>query len=286
LGEPFVIETEFGPAVEFDGFDDGLIIDYNPLFHADEFTIEVIFKPYSSSLVSNTEQRFIHMQESDDIRILIELRLTEDEHWFLDTFIKDGNSNLALYAEQFPHPVDNWYHAALTYKEGIMSHYVDGVEEMSGAVQYSKMFSGKTSIGVRLNEVSWYKGAIRILKVTHKALDPQDFILSPTALQEENPDRKRGDIFNLFQNYPNPFNPKTFISYEIKKNDNVLLDVYDVLGKKIATLVDTFQQAGVYKVEWEVGSSTIAGKLPAVGIYFAHLQSANMNRTIKLLHLP
>ncbi|MEJ2546076.1 MAG: hypothetical protein P8Y99_18590 [Calditrichaceae bacterium] len=76
LGDPIVIESEVGSAVEFDGVDDGLIVDSNPLAGADSFTVEVIFNPYEADLSTNEEQRFIHIQESDNRRILIELRLT------------------------------------------------------------------------------------------------------------------------------------------------------------------------------------------------------------------
>jgi hypothetical protein len=110
LGEPRVVSGDPGSAVEFDGIDDGFVVAHNPLAGATEFTIEVIFQPYASSDPANVEQRFIHMQESEDHRLLIELRLTNDNRWFLNTFIKSGDSSRVLYAEDFPHPIGPWYH--------------------------------------------------------------------------------------------------------------------------------------------------------------------------------
>jgi hypothetical protein len=287
LGDPTVIETELGSAVEFDGIDDGLIVDSNPLAYADSFTIEVIFNPYEASLSTNEEQRFIHIQESSDRRILIELRLTESGEWFLDTFIKDGNSSCVLYASDFLHAINKWYHAALVYKDGIMTHYVNGIFEKTGNVQYSKMTSGQTSIGVRMNQVSWFKGAIRSLRVIHKALEPEDFVINLTDLNENefrNLKAKSSPEFKLYQNYPNPFNPETTIRYTLSENTNVELIIYDLLGRKVNTLLNENKTAGSYSVTWNARDdqdNRLSG-----GIYFAQLKTGYMSKSIRLLYLP
>lgn len=54
----------------------------------------------------------------------------------------------------------------------------------------------------------------------------------------------------LFQNYPNPFNPKTTIRFQLKNNCNVILDVYDILGKEIATLVNEKLRTGEYEIQF------------------------------------
>ena len=88
LGNPAVIETAQGQAVEFDGEDDGIVLDVHPLTGAEAFTVEVIFRPYPYGL---TEQRCFHMQENgSDARVLFETRLTDDDQWFLDTFVQSG----------------------------------------------------------------------------------------------------------------------------------------------------------------------------------------------------
>jgi len=60
--------------------------------------------------------------------------------------------------------------------------------------------------------------------------------------------------FLLYQNYPNPFNSSTIISYTLTEKSFVNLTVYDVLGKKVKTLVDKFNSAGMYKVEFNPGN--------------------------------
>ena len=58
-----------------------------------------------------------------------------------------------------------------------MSHYVNGVKEMECEVEFEQMSGGQTSVGVRLNRVYWFKGAIRELGATPRALDPPEFLL-------------------------------------------------------------------------------------------------------------
>jgi hypothetical protein len=74
--------------------------------------------------------------------------------------------------------------------------------------------------------------------------------------------------YSLAQNYPNPFNPSTIISYSIPQSDFVTLKVYDVLGNEIRTIINEYQQAGEYKINFN------AGKI-ASGIYIYCLKASN-----------
>ncbi len=78
-----------------------------------------------------------------------------------------------------------------------------------------------------------------------------------------------GDIgipgsFSLFQNYPNPFNPTTMIRYQLSAVGHVTLNVYDVLGRRVATLVNEVKTPGTYEVEF-------SGAGLASGVYFYRL---------------
>ncbi len=84
---------------------------------------------------------------------------------------------------------------------------------------------------------------------------------------------------HLYQNYPNPFNPKTSIKYQIPKSGQVNLTVYNLLGQKVATLVNKKQSAGSYKVEWDASGF-------ASGIYLYKLDTAqDFSKTKKLIVL-
>ncbi|MCK4688810.1 MAG: T9SS type A sorting domain-containing protein [Candidatus Marinimicrobia bacterium] len=68
---------------------------------------------------------------------------------------------------------------------------------------------------------------------------------------EETASRPIQEVFHLAQNYPNPFNPVTTISYELPKDSDVTLTIYDITGRLIETLVDQKQNGGHYSVQWD-----------------------------------
>ena len=175
LGAPEVIEIPGGKAVAFDGVGDGLLVDVHPLEGATAFTLEVIFRPDADGL---PEQRFFHLQEDNgQNRILIETRLTGDGFWYLDTFIKSGDTDQTLAEKDKIHPVGEWYNATLVFDGGEMRHYVNGVLETAATLpSFTPPEAGKTSIGVRINQVHWFKGAIRRARFTRMALEPEAFL--------------------------------------------------------------------------------------------------------------
>jgi len=73
------------------------------------------------------------------------------------------------------------------------------------------------------------------------------------------------DKFELYQNYPNPFNPKTMINYQLPMINDVELSIYNLLGQKVATLVDERQQAGYHQVEWDASGFSS-------GIYYYRIE--------------
>ena len=89
--------------------------------------------------------------------------------------------------------------------------------------------------------------------------------------------------FKLYQNYPNPFNPSTTIEYEIVEADNIQLNVYDILGEKVAVLVDKIQPPGEYSVKFNVG--TDSKSVLSIGVYFYQLSVGNNVETKKMLFI-
>lgn len=87
--------------------------------------------------------------------------------------------------------------------------------------------------------------------------------------------------YKLSDAYPNPFNPSTRIRYAIPKAGNVQIKVFDILGREITTLVDEFESAGSYEVEF---NSSSFGELSS-GIYFYRMKSGSYSETKKLMLL-
>jgi hypothetical protein len=173
IGNPKLIDGPNGKAISFDGVDDGLVVDGNPVAGLPAFTVEAIFRPGAGG---EKEQRWLHVQgNTRDDRVLLEIRVDGDQ-WFLDTFIKSGENRRTLYAENFKHPLDQWYHVALVFDGAVMKHFVDGREELSGPLTIAPLDAGKTSLGVRLNRVYWFKGAISRVRFTPRALSVKEFM--------------------------------------------------------------------------------------------------------------
>ncbi|MCL5031511.1 MAG: T9SS type A sorting domain-containing protein [Bacteroidetes bacterium] len=89
--------------------------------------------------------------------------------------------------------------------------------------------------------------------------------------------------FNLSQNYPNPFNPTTTIEYDLPKGENVKLKVYDILGREVAELVDAYQAAGTYKVQWNGRNNS--GTNLASGIYLYTFEAGSYKSVKKMIYL-
>ena len=173
-GDPKVIETPNGKAIEFDGIDDALFLDVHPLEGWTAFTVEVIFNPYADGAA---EQRFFHMKENDsDSRVMFETRLVEKNLWFLDTFIQSGAQKVVNYAQDNKHVLGTWFHAAIVVDGNSFKHFVNGKMELNKALDYSAQTSGRTSLGVRINKVNWFKGAIRTIRFTPSPLNPDEFL--------------------------------------------------------------------------------------------------------------
>jgi len=179
LGNPRVIDTPLGKAIEFDGVDDAIFLDVHPLAGAETFTWEVVFRPDSGGA---PEQRFFHLQEQDpkthedtQTRLLFETRLTAGR-WYLDSFAFSPSGSKALIDRTLLHTVDTWHSAALVYDGKEMRNYVDGVQQSAAEVRLSPQGQGHTSLGVRINRVDYFKGAIRMARMTRRPLKPEEFL--------------------------------------------------------------------------------------------------------------
>lgn len=87
--------------------------------------------------------------------------------------------------------------------------------------------------------------------------------------------------FALHQNFPNPFNPETVIPYQLAKRAPVLLEIYNILGQRVATLVNEVQKAGRYSLAWNGRDK--GGNRVASGIYIYRLKAGTYVETRKMV---
>jgi hypothetical protein len=189
-GNPKVIDSPVGKAVEFDGVDDSLFIDKHPLAGAETFTFEAIFRPEGGA----EQQRWFHLAERDaksgllanpsptnptqdtNARFLFELRVVNGNQWYLDAFTNGPGYNRALMFPAKVHPINQWYSVAQVYDGKMYRSYVDGELQGEAELAFKPQGEGGASIGVRMNKVNYFHGAVARARFTPNALSVAEFL--------------------------------------------------------------------------------------------------------------
>ncbi|RMF10477.1 MAG: T9SS C-terminal target domain-containing protein, partial [Candidatus Neomarinimicrobiota bacterium] len=89
------------------------------------------------------------------------------------------------------------------------------------------------------------------------------------------------DEFALYQNYPNPFNPVTTIVYDIPEASDVTIEIYNIVGQRVRTLVNAHQEPGRYKIHWN--STNDMGAPLSSGMYIYRIQAKDFSAVKKLI---
>ena len=87
--------------------------------------------------------------------------------------------------------------------------------------------------------------------------------------------------FALGQNYPNPFNPSTIIPYQLPTSAHVRLEVFNLLGQRLATLVDAERSAGVHTAQWD--ATDAAGRAVGAGVYIYRLSVGEQTESRRMV---
>jgi hypothetical protein len=175
-----------------------------------------------------------------------------------------GNGFLLAKAENVPsrvlfvrfEPFEEFYPGAGVWPEGYRS-YIGNGRDASSAPPFHYFPFTEESKTVLLAEVANMiaLGGGPSVAVRGNATTPSTFVLS--------------------QNYPNPFNPTTKIAYAVPTATRVMLEVFDVLGRKVAILVDETKQAGEYSVDFDASSFVS-------GVYMYRMTTPNTSITKKM----
>ncbi|MCP4633734.1 MAG: T9SS type A sorting domain-containing protein [candidate division Zixibacteria bacterium] len=108
---------------------------------------------------------------------------------------------------------------------------------------------------------------------------PVDLHVAPTDVPSS-PDAILPVVFRLHQNYPNPFNPVTSIQYDLPVNCHVKLDVINILGQRVRTVIDKNETAGYKSVVWD--GKNDSGLRVTSGIYFYKISAGDYNNVKKM----
>lgn len=170
-GNPLPVHDSQGKAVSFNGISDGIFYDSISLYGLKSFTLEAIIRPDSGG---SFEQRFFHTGEIRGDRILLELR-SLGEGWYLDAFLKSGEQKIAMIDSSKLHPFHKWHHVALVVNGDTATSYVNGIKQCSSAISFQPLYSGNTSLGMRQDRRSWFKGAMYKISIMPRPLKPGCF---------------------------------------------------------------------------------------------------------------
>ena len=123
----------------------------------------------------------------------------------------------------------------------------------------------------------------QVIQIQHNS-DETAEVTIPVILKIKTSAEELADVpdnFDLAQNYPNPFNPETTIKYQLPEPGEVLIRIYDVMGREVITLVDKKQNTGYYSIQWN--GKTKNGTYAASGIYFCFIKVNDFEKSRKLL---
>ena len=183
-GAPTLIDTAAGKALLFDGADDVMFVANHPLAGAGAFTIEAVFRPDGGAF----EQRWLHLAEADPAngdaqspRTLFEVRVVDDA-WYLDSFTTGPGYNKALVVPELTFPVGRWYAVQQTFDGKIYRSFVNGVLQAEAELDYKPQGPGRTAIGMRVNKITPFKGAVLNARFSPRALAVAEFTPLPVGL--------------------------------------------------------------------------------------------------------
>ncbi|MCG6960458.1 T9SS type A sorting domain-containing protein, partial [bacterium BMS3Abin03] len=152
----------------------------------------------------------------------------------------------------------------------------DGACQVSNCDELEKNALAELGKGLRgyeddlfVNSVNHYTNA---WKIAQNMLG-NDYKKIATSVRTEIPDK-----YMITQNYPNPFNPTTQIKFGLPEAKQVKLQIFDILGNLVTTLVDGPMEAGYHNVNWNASGY-------ASGVYFYRISSGNFIKTMKLMLL-
>lgn len=170
----------------------------------------------------------------------------------------------------FINETTGWATGGIGMDSSVVMQTLDGGNSWSIQLKYPLSNTTFVSLYFIDNNVGWVVGSGgTIFKTTSGGV---------TSVDEKRINYTSPYNFKLYQNYPNPFNPSTTIRFSLPKSGLVTIEIYNLLGQKLETLLDEYQTAGEHQLQWKPED------LPS-GIYVVRLQTGKFSETKKLVFL-
>ncbi|MBO6524924.1 MAG: T9SS type A sorting domain-containing protein [Balneolaceae bacterium] len=142
-------------------------------------------------------------------------------------------------------------------------------------LQDKYVFTASALVTEKVNPLSILNGPAAIAQKSKSAAARFGIVITPNTTSVRNETDEEPAKFALEQNYPNPFNPSTTINYSIENSGQVQITVYNLMGQKVAELVNETKSAGSHNVTWNASSA-------ASGMYYYRLESNGQTLTQKM----
>lgn len=261
----------------FDGVDDYILIPNNPQLNFSE-AISINFWMKVDEYFDREAYPISHGNWENRWKASI---TEQGLRWTVKTNdgIKDLDSETSL-------SVDEFINVTLYYSPDDFELYLNGELNAFSSMNGNILTTVHgLSIGQALPDNNSYnfKGVLDDIRIYDYGLSVKD-IENLYELGTSADDYGKGSLqktTNLNQNYPNPFNNQTNIKYSIKENSHVNLTIYDILGRKIKSLVNEYKKAGEYETYWNAIDDS--GKNVASGLFLYKLKTIHNIQVRKLL---
>ncbi|NQT26795.1 T9SS type A sorting domain-containing protein [candidate division KSB1 bacterium] len=219
----------------------------------------------------------------DGFKVYVNAWDTADGRILVET--SDGVNRLDAVTNEGVYELDYWNHVAVIFDRpsGAAEIFYNGDPVVSiGSIVTNFQVTSEVYFGAMLDRTWYWHGMIDDVRIYDGVLtlseinDSMEPISSVRKSPESIPENTR-----IVGNYPNPFNPKTKISYQLAESGHVEIAVYDLIGRKVSTLLNAEQQAGSYNIYWH-GNDDF-GQQASTGTYILRLIAGDVVESQKVL---
>lgn len=261
-------------AYYFDGDNDLITVPNSQVLNVED-SITICYWMKAATLYNDRESYVLshgNWQNRWKISIIPEKKL----RWTVNTGagIKDLDSEMKLEDNE-------WYYIITSYNRNSVRIFINGeLDSQSGHSGKINKTDINLTIGQALPSEDNYNfnGTLDAIRIYNTALDQETISGLYSRELAVHHDQKLPNEFHISQNYPNPFNPTTKITYRLPKTSNVKLQIFDLNGRLVKTLVDEQKGAGKYEISWD--SKNISS-----GIYFYRIQAGDFSTVKKCIKL-